>query len=135
MDGRSGAVDNLGAIAGPVLAIALIALTSIRAAIVISVIPGLLSAAAIIYAIRRTTTPKQRHHQPIKITVGPLLHRPLGRLMIGITAFEVDNCATTLLILRTSQLFAAGHGETAATQLALVLYVGYNIAVAAISVP
>ena len=129
------AMDNLGAIAGPLLAIALIALTNIRAAIFISVIPGLLSAAAIIYAIRHTAAPKQRQHQPIKITVRPLLHGPLARLMIGITAFEIGNCATTLLILRASQLFAAGHGKTAATQLALLLYVGYNIAAAVISVP
>ena len=129
------AMDNLGAIAGPLLAIALIALTSIRTAIFISVIPGLLSAVAIIYAIRHTATPKQRHHQPIKITVRPLLHGPLARLMIGITAFEIGNCATTLLILRASQLFMAGHGKAAATQLALFLYVGYNIAAAVISVP
>ena len=127
-------MDNLGAIAGPLLAIALIAY-QLRAAIFISVIPGLLSAAAIIYAIRHTATPKPRHHQPIKITVRPLLHGPLGRLMIGITAFEIGNYATTLLILRASQLFAAGHGQTAATQLALLLYVGYNIADAVSSVP
>lgn len=55
--------------------------------------------------------------------------------MVGVTAFEVGNCATTLLILRATELFAAGHGKTAATQLALLLYVGYNIAAAAVSVP
>jgi MFS family permease len=129
------AMDNLGAIARPLLAIALIALTSIRTAIFISVIPGLLSAVAIVYAIRHTSTPRQRQHQPIQIRVRPLLHGPLARLMIGITAFEIGNCATTLLILRASQLFMAGHGRTAATQLALFLYVGYNIAAAVISVP
>lgn len=93
-------MDNLGAIAGPLLAIGLIALVSIRTAIFISVIPGLLSAIAIIYAIRRTATPKQRRHQRIRITVRPLLRGPLGRLMIGMTAFEIGNCATTLLIRR-----------------------------------
>lgn len=129
------AMDNLGAIGGPFLAIALIGLTSIRTAIVVSVIPGLLSAAAIVYAIRHTPAPRQRQHQPVKITVRPLLHGPLGRLMIGITAFETGNCATTLLILRATELFAAGHGKTAATQLALVLYVAYNIAAAVISIP
>ena len=129
------AMDNLGAIAGPLLAIGLIAVVSIRTAIFISVIPGLLSAVAIIYAIRHTATPQQRHHQRIRLTVRPLLRGPLGRLMIAVTAFEIGNCATTLLILRASQLFAAGHGKTAATQLALVLYIGYNIAAALISVP
>jgi MFS family permease len=129
------AMDNLGAIVGPLLAIGLIAVVSIRSAIFISVIPGLLSAVAIIYAIRHTATPRQRHHQPIRIKVRPVLRGPLGRLTIGITAFEIGNCATTLLILRASQLFIAGHGKTAATQLALFLYIGYNIAAAVISVP
>jgi MFS family permease len=129
------AMDNLGAIVGPLLAIGLIAVVSIRAAIFLSVIPGLLSAVAIIYAIRHTTTPRQRHHQPIRIKVRPVLHGPLGRLTIGITAFEIGNCATTLLILRGTQLFMTGHGKTAATQLALFLYIGYNIAAAVISVP
>jgi MFS family permease len=128
-------MDNLGAIAGPLLAIGLIAVVSIRAAIFISVIPGLLSAVAIIYAIRHTAVPRQRRHPPIRITVRPLLHGQLGRLMIGVTAFEIGNCATTLLILRASDLFTAGHGRTAATQLALFLYIGYNIAAAEISVP
>lgn len=40
-------MDNLGAIAGPLLAIGLIAVVSIRTAIFISVISGLLSAIAI----------------------------------------------------------------------------------------
>lgn len=98
-------------------------------------ISGLLSAVAIIYAIRHTAMPKERHHQRIRITVRPLLRGPLGRLMIAVTAFEIGNCAMTLLILRASQLFTAGHGKTAATQLALLLYIGYNIAAALISVP
>jgi MFS family permease len=129
------AMDNLGAIAGPLLAIALIAVVSIRTAIFISVIPGLLSAVAIVYAIRHTATPKQRHHEPIGIRVRPLLRGPLGRLMIGITAFEIGNCATTLLILHASQLFAAGRDPNDATQLALFPYIGCNIAAAAVSVP
>jgi len=64
-----------------------------------------------------------------------VLAGPLGRLMIGVTAFEIGNCATTLLILRATDLFAAGHGREAATQLAVLLYVGYNVAAALVSVP
>lgn len=47
------AMDNLGAIGGPLLALALIGAVGIRAAILLSVVPGLLAAAAIVYAIRR----------------------------------------------------------------------------------
>jgi len=98
-------------------------------------VPGLLSAAAIVYAIRRTAAPKERHHLPVRVRVRPVLAGPLGRLMIGVTAFEIGNCATTLLILRATDLFAAGHGREAATQLAVLLYMGYNVAAALVSVP
>jgi len=57
------AMDNLGAIGGPLLAIALVALVGVRAAIGLSVIPGLLAALAVIYAIRHTATARQRVSQ------------------------------------------------------------------------
>ena len=55
--------------------------------------------------------------------------------MIGVTAFEVGNAAATLLILRATDLFHHGRSQTAATQLALVLYVLYNLAATLISIP
>ncbi|MFL6119608.1 MFS transporter [Actinophytocola sp.] len=53
-------MDNLGAIVGPLFALGLVAVFSVRAAILISVIPGLLVASAIIYAIRRAGTSPYR---------------------------------------------------------------------------
>lgn len=44
-------MDNLGAIGGPLLALGLVSLLSVRTAILLSVIPGL-AAVAIVYAIR-----------------------------------------------------------------------------------
>ena len=41
------AMDNLGAIAGPLLALVLVGLVGVRTAIALSIIPGLLAAAAI----------------------------------------------------------------------------------------
>ena len=55
--------------------------------------------------------------------------------MIGVTAFEMGNAAATLLILRATDLLAPGRSQTAATQLALVLYVLYNLAATLISIP
>ena len=55
--------------------------------------------------------------------------------MVGITAFEIGNCAATLLILRATELFEPGRSEDRATQLAIFLYVGYNVAATLISVP
>lgn len=59
----------------------------------------------------------------------------LGRLMLGVTAFEVGNCAATLLILRATELFGPGRTSDHATQLALALYVTYNLAATLVSVP
>lgn len=129
------AMDNLGAIGGPLLAIGLVGVVGVRVAIGLSVIPGLLAALAIIYAIRHTTTARQRHHQPIRLRIRPVLRGHLGRLMIGATAFEVGNAAATLLILRAIDLFNPGRSQDAATQLALVLYVLYNLAATLISIP
>lgn len=129
------AMDNLGAIGGPLLAIGLVALVGVRDAIGLSVIPGLLAALAIIYAIRHTTAARARTSQPVRIRVRPVLRGHLGRLMIGVTAFEAGNAAATLLILRATDLFAPGRSQSGATQLALVLYVLYNVAATVISIP
>ncbi len=129
------AMDNLGAIGGPLLAIGLVAAVGVRAAIGLSVIPGLLAALAIVYAIRHTTAAKERVSQPIRVRIRPVLRGQLGRLMIGVTAFEVGNAAATLLILRATDLFDPGRSHTDATQLALVLYVLYNVAATVISIP
>ena len=53
----------------------------------------------------------------------------------GWPAFKAGNAAATLLILRATDLFDPGRSQTAATQLALVLYVLYNVAATAISIP
>ena len=129
------AMDNLGAIGGPLLAIGLVALVGVRVAIVLSIIPGLLAAWAIIYAVRRAPALRARARQPLRFVVRPVLHGRLGRLLVGIGAFELGNAATTLLILRATQLLTPGRSHARATELALVLYVGYNLAATVASVP
>jgi hypothetical protein len=80
------AMDNLGAIGGPLLALGLVALIGVRGAIVLSIIPGLLAALAIVYAIHQTRAPIVREHRPIRLQVRPLLHGGLGRLLAAATA-------------------------------------------------
>jgi len=122
------AMDNLGAILGPLAAIVLIATVGTRNAILLSVIPGLAAAGAIIYAIRHTPRPTPQPRRPLRIRIRPVLAGPLGTLFAGITAFEVGNCAATLLILRATDLLTAEHGPATATTIALGLYAAYNAA-------
>jgi len=129
------AMDNLGAIIGPLLAIGLVAAVWTRWAIALSVIPGLLAALAIVYAIRHTPKPAAVERQPIRIKIRPVLQGRLGRLMAGISIFEIGNCAATLLILRATDLLSPGRDTDTATQLAIGLYVIYNLAATLVSLP
>ena len=129
------AMDNVGAIVGPLLAIALVALFSTRTAIVLSIIPGLLAVVAIVYAIRHTERPKERERQPIRLRIRPVMRGELGRLLGAVSAFELGNIATTLLILRATDLLHPGRSLDGATQLAIGLYVLYNVAATLASIP
>jgi MFS family permease len=123
------AMDNLGAIFGPLLAIGLVAWVGTRTAIALSIVPGLLAAVAIVYAIRHTPRPSRIERAPIRLRVRPVLATPGARWLFGgITAFELGNVAATLLILRATELLEPVHGQDRAVTLALVLYLLYNVA-------
>jgi MFS family permease len=129
------AMDNLGAIGGPLLALGLVALVGVRSAILLSIIPGLLAALAIVYAIGHIQRPAIGERVPVRLRIRPVLDAGLGRLLAALGAFEVGNVAATLLILRATELLSPGHGQQAAAQLALVLYTSYNLAATVASVP
>jgi MFS family permease len=122
------AMDNLGAIGGPLLAIALVAVVGVRNAILLSLVPGLLAVAAIVYAIRRAPGLEKRERRRLRFHVRPVLQGQLGRLFIGIGAFEFGNAAATLLILRATELLDETRSHERAVDIALLLYAGYNLA-------
>ena len=128
-------MDNLGAIGGPILALALVAAFSVRTAILLSIIPGLLATIAIVYAIRRLPKLERRERQPIRLQVRPVIRAGLGRLMLAVSAFELGNVAATLLILRATELLTPTQGADTATNTALLLYIAYNFAATLTSVP
>jgi len=126
--GYERAMDNLGAIGGPLLAIGLVALVGIRTAILVSIVPGLLAALAIVVGIRAIPKPERGERRPLRLRVRPVLRGRLGGLFLAISAFEVGNVAATLLILRATDLLQPGHARHSAVQIALALYAGYNLA-------
>ncbi len=129
------AMDNLGAIGGPLLALGLVALVGVRTAIMVSVVPGLLAALAIVYAVAHIRAPSRSERAPIRLRVRPVLRVGLGWLLGAIAAFEAGNVAATLLILRATELLTPGHGRIVAVRLALVCYTVYNLAATLASVP
>ena len=126
--GYERAMDNLGAIGGPLLAIGLVALVGLRSAIMLSVVPGLLAALAIFIGIRAIPRAKRIERRSLRLRVRPVLQGRLGRLFLAISAFEIGNVAATLLILRATDLLQPGRSHTSAVNLALGLYAGYNLA-------
>lgn len=129
------AMDNAGAIAGPLLALLLLSLVGVRDAILISVVPGLLAALAIFIAVRSARRLERHERPPLRIRIRPVLHGRLGRLLGAVTAFELGNAAATLLILRATNLLSPGHGHDSAVKLAVLLYAAYNAAAMLTSVP
>jgi len=129
------AMDNAGAIAGPLLALGLLALVGVRDAILLSVIPGLLAALAVFVAVRSARLLERHERPPLRIRIRPVLHGQLGRLLGAVTAFELGALAATLLILRATNLLTPSHGHDSAVRLAVVLYAVYNAAAMVISVP
>ncbi len=129
------AMDNAGAIAGPLLALVLVSLVGVRHAILLSVIPGLMAATAVFVAIKAAPRLEKHERPPLRIRIRPVLHGRLGRLLVAVTAFELGNAAATLLILRATNLLSPGHGHTSAVKIAIVLYALYNAAAMVASIP
>jgi MFS family permease len=129
--------DNAGAILGPVLASLLVGLVGLRYAILLSIVPGLLTAISITLAAREARrgigqTPVRR---TLQLQLRRLRHAGLGRVLIPIACFEPGNVATTLLILRATGLLSSGGRDIAtATSVAILLYAAHN-AMAAVASP
>jgi MFS family permease len=129
------AMDNLGAIAGPLLALALVALVGVRHAILLSFVPGFFAAAAIFVAVKAAPRLAKHERPPLRLRIRPVLRGELGRLLLAVSAFELGNAAATLLILRATDLLTPGRGHDSAVKVALVLYAGYNLAATLASIP
>ncbi len=121
--------DNAGAIAGPLLASLLVGVVGIRHVIFLALIPGLFAAVAITIAAReaRSALSDVVGRRTLTLNLRELWHAGLPRALAPAALFELGNVATTLLILRTTDLLHAnGRSLTAATSVAIVLYAAHN---------
>lgn len=121
--------DNAGAIIGPLLAAVLVTVIGIRQAMLLSIVPGVLAAVAITVAARqvRRTLGESTGRRTLTLNLGELRRAGLVRVLTPVALFELGNLASTLLILRATELLQAGvRDATAATSLAIVLYAAHN---------
>lgn len=131
--GLERAGDNTGAVLGPLLASVLIGLVGLRPAIWLSLIPGLLAAAAILVAARQARRIVHEPHarQALRLQLRRLAGHRLLVIMVPILCFELGNVATTLLILRMTGVLELTTTPTRAASLAIVLYALHNAVAAA----
>jgi MFS family permease len=123
--------DNLGAVAGPLLASLLVATVGIRHAFWFAIVPGLLAALAISAAAARAPRGAPGVRERVRLELGGLRRSGLPRQLLPVAMFELGNVTTTLLILRATQLLHHGaRSATAAASLAILLYAAHNAAAA-----
>src|SRR5690606_37269050 len=129
--GLERAGDNLGAVAGPLLAAGLVAWLGVRHTLYLSAVPGLFAALAILVAAseaRRLRAPAPQQRRRARLELGALREAGMLRVLVPIAAFELGNVATALLILRgTTVLEGDGRTVAAATSLAVLVYAGHNL--------
>jgi MFS family permease len=127
------AMDTLGAVIGPAIALALVGILSYRHIFLISFIPGFLSVAAFVFMVKEK---KMKHDGKVefwKNMKGLPLNFRLFTFSVGI--FGLGNFAHTLLILRATQILTPQYGKTAAASAAIGLYTLHNILYAGSAYP
>jgi MFS family permease len=131
--GFEGAMDTLGAIIGPAIALSLVGIVALKHIFLIAFIPGAITIFIAVFLVQdRPRAPKAQDRlvSSIRSLPGPF-HRFVGAVSI----FGLGNFAHTLLVLRAVDLLTPAHGLVAAQRIGLALYVLHNILYAAVSYP
>lgn len=134
--GLERAGDNLGAVAGPLLAAGLVTWLGIRPALYLAAIPGLFAAVAIVLAARESHRRADAGRESVRrrIDIRALRDAGMLRALLPVAVFEFGNVATTLLILRATQLLSSPQrAVTAAASLAILIYAVHNVVATAAS--
>jgi MFS family permease len=125
-------MDTLGAIAGPLTAMLLIAHVPIRTIFLISLIPGFCAFLSITLLVKeRAKRPDTRNTwQSIKD-----LSASFKKFLVPVGIFGISNFAPTFLILRAETLLSPAHGVLLAGTFAVGLYTFSNVVYAVVGYP
>ncbi len=133
--------DTLGAITGPVLALALVTLLAGREATQITyrqifwitLIPGVLSAVSFALFVKEHARPAN-HQMNLFKTIHSLPLR-FKLFLVGVGIFGAGDFAHSLLTLRAAQMLTPIEGAARAGQIAIGLYIVHNILYSGMSYP
>jgi len=128
------AMDTIGAVAGPLTALAFVALWNVRTALEWTIVPGLVASISFLWLV--PSGKSVTNYQPFSFLHG-LRQLPVSfrRFLVGVFAHGMGDFAPTLLILRASQILTPHYGAARAATLAIGLYTLHNVVFATVSYP
>jgi MFS family permease len=119
------AMDSAGAVIGPAFALLLMATLGLRWTFALTLIPGVVAALLIGFAVRERDHPP---HPRARLWSGiKALPRDFRVLLCGVGFAGLGDFSNTLLILWATEAFATHYGLERAATIAMLFYVGYNV--------
>ena len=129
------AADTAGAVAGPLIGVWLLSVlprphasAPFRTIFLLSLIPGLISCAAMMFLVEEKPAPGNRQRKLWSSL--RLLPRSYLRFLLAVGIFGAGDFAPTLLVMAAIQLLTPGHGVVRAGEMAALFYVLRNAAYA-----
>ncbi len=131
--GFEGAMDTIGAILGPAIALSLLSILPIRQIFLISFIPGAITIGIVLFGIQETPLTPQPHLRMWSSLKG--LSPQFWKYVLSVGVFGLGNFAHTLLVLRAISILTPHWGAVVASQIGIGLYIVHNVIYAAASYP
>jgi len=131
--GFEGAMDTLGAILGPAIALSLIGVIALRHIFLIAFLPGAITV-FIAWAVIRYPPKMPREHLRLFASLRDL-PSTFWRFTCAAGVFGLGNFAHTLLVLRAVSLLTPKWGAVVAGRYGIALYILHNVLYAAVSYP
>lgn len=131
--GFEGAMDTVGAILGPAVALSLIGVISLRHIFLVSFIPGLIAVFIVLFMLQdlpRLPRPHLRFWTSLRA-----LPSRFWPYLAAVGVFGLGNFAHTLLVLRAVVLLTPKYGHVTAGRIGVGLYILHNVLYAAVSYP
>jgi MFS family permease len=129
--GMHRAGDTAGAVLGPLLGVWLLSVlprpnasAPFRTIFLVSLIPGLISVAAMAFLVKERRVPGNKSRKLWKSIVE--LPPQYRRFLVAVGAFGAGDFAPTLLVLAAAQLLTPGYGVVRAGEIAALFYVVRN---------
>lgn len=131
--GFEGAMDTLGAIIGPLIALSLVGVFQLKHIFFVAFLPGAVTVYIALFVIQDRPHLRPAHQTLVRSM--RQLPRRFRRYVGAVSIFGLGNFAHTLLVLRAVAVLTPSHGPVVAQRMGIALYILHNIVYAAISYP